>query len=299
MRILLSGSHGLIGSRLVPELEREGHEVLRLVRHEPQGAHEIEWDPFRGVKNHEALEALDAVVHLAGEGIADHRWTRAVKKKIRDSRVEGTRLLCEALASLSKKPKVYVSASAIGYYGDRGVTLVDESSSSGSGFLPKVCRAWEGAAIKELKDAGIREVFLRIGIVLSAEGGALTKMMPAFKLGVAGHIGNGKQYMSWISLDDVLGIIRFALENETLSGPINVVAPEPVTNQVFTKTLGHVLHRPTLLPLPAIAAHMALGEMADELLLASTRVKPARLLSAGYQYQHPELEEALRHIVGH
>lgn len=298
MRVLVSGSHGLIGSHLVAALVRAGHEVLRLVRSRQAGPHEVSWDPVSGTIDTKALEGIDAVVHLAGSNIAAHRWTRAIKREIRDSRIKGTRLLCHALADLETPPKTFISASAIGYYGDRGKTLVDEGSAAGSGFLPVVCRAWE-AASDILKKSGIRVVLMRIGIVLSAEGGALSKMLPSFKLGVAGHIGNGKQFMSWICLDDVVGAFIYALEHEALEGPINVVAPEPVTNHQFSKTLGHVLHRPTIFPLPAFALRTALGEMADELLLSSTRVKPSKLMAAGYDYQYPQLTGALQHLLQH
>lgn len=298
MRVLVSGSHGMIGSHLVESLGRSGHEVRCLVRSAPSGPDEVLWDPAAGTIDAKGLEGIDAVVHLAGSNIAARRWTRAIKQEIRDSRVKGTRLLCKALAQLDKPPATFVSASAIGYYGDRGKTVLDEGSPAGSGFLPSVCRAWEEASAA-LKGTDIRVVFMRIGIVLSPEGGALAKMLPSFKLGIAGHIGNGKQFMSWISLDDVVGAIIYALENPSLAGPINVVAPEPVTNHDFSKTLGHVLHRPTVFPLPAFALRTALGEMADELLLSSTRVKPSRLIAAGYKYQYPDLTGALRHLLHH
>lgn len=298
MRVLVSGSHGLIGSHLVEALARANHEVIRLVRNKPATPQEVSWDPVAGTIDAQGLEGLDAVVHLAGSNLAARRWTRAIKQEIRDSRVKGTRLLCQTLAALEKPPGTYISASAIGYYGDRGQTLVDEGSAAGSGFLPSVCRAWEEAS-NVLQETAVRVVFMRIGIVLSPEGGALAKMLPSFKLGIAGHIGDGKQFMSWISLDDVVGVITYALENNSLSGPINVVAPQPVTNHDFSKSLGHVLHRPTILPLPAFALRTALGEMADELLLSSTRVKPSKLLAAGYHYQYPELTGALQHLLHH
>ena len=298
MRVLVSGSHGMIGSHLVEALAQAGHEVVCLVRSKRVGPNEVSWDPANGIIDADGLEGIEAVIHLAGSNIAARRWSRAIKREIRDSRVNGTRLLCQALADMKKPPATFISASAIGFYGDRGKKLVDEGSPAGSGFLPSVCKAWEEASAV-LQKSGIRVVHMRIGIVLSPEGGALAKMLPSFKLGIAGHIGNGQQFMSWISLDDVVGAILYALETSSLSGPINVVAPDPVTNHNFSKTLGHVLHRPTILPLPAFALRTALGEMADELLLSSTRVKPAKLLAAGYKYRYPELTGALRHLLRH
>ena len=296
MKIVISGSHGLIGMALVEALKQDGHEIRRLVRTQATGAGEIFWDPEGGEIDGDRLEGTDAVVHLAGENLAAHRWTGAIKARIRDSRVKGTRLLSETLAARKQAPKVMICASAIGIYGDRGVAVLDEGSSSGSGYLKEVCEQWE-AACDPVQEAHIRLVTLRIGIVLSEQGGALKKMLPPFKMGVAGPIGNGKQYMSWIALDDVIGIIRYALENESIKGPLNLVAPEPVTNHDFSKMLGHVLHRPAILPMPAFAARLAFGEMADELLLSSSRVRPSRLLAAGYQFKYPTLNEALVHIL--
>jgi uncharacterized protein (TIGR01777 family) len=242
-----------------------------------------------------ALEGIDAVVHLAGENIAA-RWTATQKAKIRDSRVRGTQLLCETLARLSSPPQVLVSASAIGYYGDRGEEILTEESPPGRGFLPEVCRAWE-AATEAAKQRGMRVVILRLGMVLSAAGGALAKMLPPFRLGLGGMVGSGRQYMSWIALDDVVGTIQHAIVTDALQGPTNAVAPQAVTNQEFTRTLGKALGRPTLLPLPAFAARLMFGEMADELLLASTRVQPTKLLGSGYRFRYPELEDALRHVL--
>jgi hypothetical protein len=242
------------------------------------------------------LQGVEAVVHLAGENIAE-RWTAAKKANIRDSRANGTRVLCEALTGLTPLPKVLVSASAIGYYGDRGAEVLTEDSASGSGFLAEVCRAWE-VATEPAHQRGIRVVRLRFGVVLSAAGGALAKMLPPFRLGLGGTLGSGRQYMSWIALDDAVGAIHHAVVTEPLQGPTNAVAPQPVTNQAFTKALGSVLRRPTLLPLPAFAARLIFGEMADELLLASTRVQPAKLQASGYSFRYPELEGALRHVLG-
>ncbi|RPI84999.1 MAG: TIGR01777 family protein, partial [Planctomycetaceae bacterium] len=239
---------------------------------------------------------LDAVVHLAGENIAGGRWTPARKGRIRDSRVKGTRMLCDALAQLATPPKVFVSASAIGYYGNRGDEVLSETSPPGSGFLADVCRDWE-SAVEPLKNKGTRIVNLRFGVILSAKGGALAQMLTPFKLGVGGILGNGRQYMSCLSLDDAVGIIRFALENDSLRGPVNAVCPQPVTNLEFTKALGRTLHRPTIIPLPAFAARLALGELADALLLASARVVPDRLQAAGYSFRHADVESALKAAV--
>jgi hypothetical protein len=268
------------------------------VRAQPRaGAAEIQWDPETGIREPASLEGIDAVVHLAGENIASGRWTPERKARIRDSRVKGTRTLCETLARLTQPPKVLLSASAIGYYGDRGAEPLWEQSIAGEGFLADVCRAWEDAT-QPAVEKGIRVALLRLGIVLSPSGGALARMLLPFKLGIGGIIGNGKQYMSWITLDDVVGAIHHTLMNDTLRGSVNVVAPYPVTNREFTKTLGRVLGRPTIFPMPAFAARLAFGEMADALLLASARVEPKRLLATNYTFRHAELEEALRHIVG-
>jgi hypothetical protein len=240
---------------------------------------------------------MDAIVHLAGENIAGGRWTAARKARIRDSRVIGTRTLCETLARLSQPPKVLVSASAIGYYGDRGAEPLWENSTFGTGFLADVCRAWEEATQPAVQK-GIRVVLLRLGIVLSPAGGALAKMLLPFKLGLGGVLGRGNQYMSWIALDDVAGAMAHTLVTDTLQGPVNAVAPYPVTNREFTRTLGRILRRPTVFPLPAFAARLVFGEMADALLLASTRVEPKRLLATQYVFRYPELDGALRHLLG-
>jgi uncharacterized protein (TIGR01777 family) len=258
---------------------------------------EVPWDPAARSIATPGLEGLDAVVHLAGESIASGRWTAEKKARIRNSRVQGTQVLCEAFGQLARPPQVLVSASAIGYYGDRGTTVLREESRPGSDFLAEVCRAWEAATAPAVQ-RGIRVVLLRFGVVLSANGGALAKMLLPFKLGLGGVIGSGQQYMSWIALDDVIGAIQHALSTESLHGPANAVAPHPVTNREFTKTLGRVLRRPTLVPLPAFAARLAFGEMADALLLASQRVEPGRLLQSGYVFRYPELENALRHLLG-
>jgi uncharacterized protein (TIGR01777 family) len=298
MHILVSGASGFIGSALVPTLTADGHTVTRLVRSTPRpGRAEIPWNPAARSIGTPALEGLDAVVHLAGDNVASGRWTAEKKASIRNSRVQGTTVLCEALAQLVKPPQVLLCASAIGYYGDRGETTLREESPPGTGFLAEVCQAWEAATASAVQ-RGIRVVHLRFGIVLSPAGGPLAKMLTPFRLGLGGVVGTGKQYMSWIALDDVLGVIQHALSTETLQGPVNVVAPQPVTNQEFTTTLGKVLRRPTKLPLPAFAARLMFGEMADALLLASTRVLPARLVASEYTFRHPALAEALQHLLG-
>ncbi len=295
MKVLVSGSHGLIGSALVALLKSKGHAVFRLVRREAHSAEEIRWNPVAATVDKDQLEGFDAVVHLAGDSVAE-RWTPAKKARIRNSRVKGTKFLAETLAELTNKPPVLVAASAIGYYGQRGDELLTEQSPVGLGFLASVCREWEAAA-QPAAAAGIRVVNLRIGIVLSRKGGALAKMLPVFEIGAGGVLGSGKQYMSWIALDDVLGVIEHAIENESLSGPTNTVAPEPVTNQEFTKTLGTVLGRPTFLPVPSLAVELLMGQMAEELLLASAHVEPVKLLASGYKFAYPNLEGALRHVL--
>ena len=296
MHIAVSGSSGLVGSALTPVLTQHGHRVTRLVR-ESAGEDEVPWDPQAESFDASPLRGVDAVVHLAGEGIASSRWTEKVKQRIRDSRVQGTRVLCAGLAQMSSPPRVLVTASATGYYGDRADELLEEQSAPGEGFLADVVRDWEAAA-KPAADAGIRVVNLRFGMILSSRGGALGKMLLPFKLGVGGRIGSGRQWWSWVSIDDVVRVIEYALTTEGLTGPVNTVSPQPVTNLEFTKTLGHVLHRPTVLPMPALAARLALGEMADELLLASVRVQPRRLEEAGYSFQHPALESTLAYLLG-
>lgn len=297
MKILISGSHGLVGSALITSLERKEHEFYRLVRRPPRAeSAEIEWSPDRYSIAMARLEGFDAVVHLAGESIAGGRWTEAKKSRIRESRVQGTRLLSESFIQLSRPPKTFVSASAIGYYGDRGDEILTESSAPGKDFLAGVGVEWEKAT-EAAAQKGIRVVILRFGIILDSEGGALAKMLPPFRMGVGGKIGSGKQWMSWIALDDVIGVINLVLANDSLAGPINVVAPNPVRNAEFTKTLGKVLSRPTLFPVPAFGARLAFGEMADALLLSSQRVEPARLKEAGFKFQFPDLQDALRHVL--
>ncbi|QDT37905.1 TIGR01777 family oxidoreductase [Stratiformator vulcanicus] len=309
MRILVSGSSGLVGSNLVSFLTTGGHEVTRLTR-KKSGTREpeVEWDVRNQQLSAAELEGMDAVVHLAGEPIMG-RWTEEKKNKIRDSRTKGTTLLCETLASLEQKPKVLICASAIGIYGEGGPTELNEDSplpplealkksNPGAAFLSDVARDWE-AACEPARQAGIRVVNIRIGIVLSPKGGALAKMLPLFKYGMGGKLGNGRQWWSWIALDDLIGTIHYAICDESISGPVNGTAPQPVTNEEFTKTLGKVLHRPTILPVPSFGPKILLGsEEADALLFASTRVLPKRLLDAGYKFRHDRLDGALQHLIG-
>jgi len=281
---------------LAGHLTAAGHQVKRLLRPQSASPQEgIRWDPASGAIDTAALEDVEAVVHLAGESVVG-RWTPEKKTAIRDSRVNSTRVLAEALTRLAKPPRVMVCASAVGIYGNRGHELLTEQSAPGTGFLASVALAWEGAAQPAAR-AGIRIVNVRIGMVLSRRGGALAKMLPPFRLGLGGVIGNGQQHWSWIALEDVCGAIVHAMTAEVLHGPVNAVAPHPVTNREFTRMLGRVLVRPTICPLPVCAARLMFGEMADELLLASTRVEPSRLLAADYRFQFPHLEDALRHAV--
>lgn len=297
MRLLVTGSSGLLGGALVPSLKAGGHEVLRLVRRSPKGADEVRWDPEAGAIDATSLEGVEAAVHLAGENIAGGRWTEARKALLRSSRVGPTRLLAESLAGLKRKPQVLVSASAVGYYGNRGDAWLTETDPPGDDFLGRLSVEWEGAT-GPAREAGIRVVSPRIGIVLSPAGGALGKMLLPFKAGLGGVVGPGTQYMSWIALDDLVGVIHHLLERSELAGPVNTVAPTPATNAEFTKTLGRVLHRPTVAPVPTFALRLAFGEMADAALLASTRVRPERLLASGYRFRFPQLEGALRHVLG-
>jgi uncharacterized protein (TIGR01777 family) len=291
MRILVSGSHGLVGKALIRSLTSDGHEIVRLVRGKPASAGETEWHPNEGRIDAAALEGLAAVVHLAGESIASGRWTDEKKRAIRDSRVKGTALLSDALARLAHPPSVFVSASAIGYYGDRGDELLTETSAPGKDFLSGVCVEWEQATRPAI-DKGIRTIHARFGIILDAKEGALAKMLTPFRMGIGGRIGDGKQWMSWIDIEDVVNGLKFLIESP-VSGPVNFVAPNPVKNAEFTKTLGRVLSKPTLFPVPAFGARLAFGEMADALLLSSQRVKPGVL----QHFAYPTLDSALRHLL--
>jgi hypothetical protein len=296
MRISVTGSSGLIGAALVPSLTAGGHEVGRVAR-SAAAAGDWRWDPDAGHVDAGAVSGQDAVVHLAGESIAAGRWSAERKARIRESRVRGTRVVAEAVARADPRPKALLCASAMGFYGDRGDELLTEASAPGVGFLPEVSREWEEACAPA-RDQGVRVVHLRFGIVLSPAGGALAKMLLPFRLGAGGVVGSGRQWWSWVALDDAVGAIRHALVTPGLSGPVNVVAPNAVTNADFTRSLGRALGRPTLFPVPAFAARLAFGEMADALLLASARVVPERLQQTGYSFRHPELGSALRHMLG-
>jgi uncharacterized protein (TIGR01777 family) len=296
MKILIGGSHGLVGTALIKSLEGDGHEIFRLVRYAPRSESEIEWSPDRYSIALARLEGFDAVVNLAGESIAEGRWTEDKKRRIRESRVKGTKLLGDALANLTERPRTFICASAIGYYGNRADEILTETSAPGNDFLSDVCVEWEKATALAT-DKGIRVVNTRFGVILDRHGGALAKMLPPFRMGVGGRIGSGKQWMSWIALDDVVGALKFALVNETLSGPVNFVAPGSVTNAEFTKTLGKALSRPAIFPIPAFAVRLVFGEMADALLLASQRVEPEQLTKEGYKFQYLRLAEALRNVL--
>jgi uncharacterized protein len=293
-RILVSGVSGPIGAALVPSLKACGYEVTRLVRGPATGDAQISWNPSQPIAP-DSVSRFDAVIHLAGESIVG-RWTKAKKVKIRDSRVLGTTNLAEALAKAKRKPEVFVCSSAIGYYGDRGNEVLNERSKPGSGFLSDVCREWE-AATQPAAKAGIRTVQMRTGVVLSPEGGALAKMLTPFKMGVGGKIGNGRQWMSWIDVQDMVGAIHHILKSDLLQGPVNMVAPKPVTNAEFTKTLGSVLSRPTILPMPAFAVKLAFGEMGETVLLASQRVEPAHLVMSGYPFRFTSLQASLENLL--
>lgn len=297
MRIAVTGSTGLIGTRLVHELHARGHEVLRMVRPDTtgHGADTIAWDPSTGEIDSASLEGLDAVVHLAGVGIGDSRWTVDQKARILNSRTHGTTLLATTLAQLDTPPKVLLSASGIGYYGDTGDTITDESGPPGHDFVSRVCIAWE-AATAPAAEAGVRVATLRSGVVQATEGGALARQLPFFRLGLGGRSGSGRQYLSWITLEDEVRAICFLLDHE-LEGPVNLVAPEPVTNAEFARTLGRVLHRPTTI-IPMIGPRLLYGrELADSLLLTSQRIVPAALIEAGFDFQQPELDGALRAVL--
>jgi uncharacterized protein len=295
MNILMTGSNGLVGSYLWPRFIANGHQVRRLVRREPASDNEYYWDPDTTL-DATSLKGIDAVVHLAGETLAKGRWTAEKKAKIRDSRVKGTQLLCETIADLPNPPRILLCASATGYYGDRGQETLTEGSSPGTGFLPEVCREWEEAT-NIAKQKGLRVANLRFGLILSSRGGALKKMLTPFRMGLGGKVGSGTQYYSWIAIDDAAGAIDHILKQEVLQGPVNIVSPNPVTNSEFTKALGNVLQRPTILPIPAFAARTAFGEMADALLLASTRVHPEKLLSNSYVFRYPEIEGAFHQVI--
>ena len=297
LRILVTGSTGLVGRPLVAFLESGGHVVHRLTRRPATQEREIEFDPEKGAAHPSEMENFDAVIHLAGDPIAKGRWTPAKKRLIRDSRVPFTRRLAETLAALRNPPSVLISASATGYYGDRGDRILRESDPPGEGFLPEVCLQWEAATEPALQ-AGIRVAHLRTGLVLAAQGGALGPMLLPFQLGVGGPLGNGRQWWSFVALDDLLYLIHHVLMNEGVHGPINATSPEPVTNAEFTRSLGRVLRRPAFIPVPKFALELALGPMTGPLLLASARVNPEKLLDSGFEFAYPSLDSALRHVLG-
>jgi uncharacterized protein (TIGR01777 family) len=293
-RILVSGVSGLIGSALLPSLKTRGYEVTRLVRREATDEGQIAWDTGKPIAPN-TVSGFDAVIHLAGESIVG-RWTKTKKIKIHDSRVAGTTMLAEAMAAAQDKPQVFLCGSAIGYYGDRGNEMLNEQSKPGIGFLPDVCREWE-AATKPAINAGIRTVQMRTGVVLSPKGGALGKMLAPFKMGVGGRIGDGQQWMSWIDIQDMIGAIHHMLNSDLLQGPVNMVAPKPVKNAEFAKSLGSVLSRPAILPMPAFAVKLAFGEMGETVLLGSQRVEPAQLVMSGYPFRFSNLRPSLENIL--
>lgn len=293
-RIAITGATGLVGRRLVPFLRAGGHTVHRLVRTATGRPDEIVWEPNRGQLDQAALEGFDAVIHLAGVSIAGGRWSDARKQAILESRVKGTALLADALTRLKRPPAVLVSTSAVGYYGNRGDEILTEASATGDGFLAGVCREWEASASPASR-AGIRVVHPRLGVVLAGEGGLLAQLARPFRLGLGGKIGDGRHYLSWIAIDDLLAVLLEGVMNDALEGPVNAVAPESITNATFTESLGRALHRPTVMPLPAFAARLAFGEMADELLLVSQRTQPARLETIDFAFTYPTIDAALRH----
>jgi uncharacterized protein len=293
-RVLISGASGLIGSALAPSLEASGYEVTRLVRGESSTNRRIPWDPSNPL-DPKLVSGFDAVIHLSGESIVG-RWTAAKKKRIVDSRVLATRNLSAALANAPQRPRMMISGSAIGFYGNRDDEILRDESSSGTGFLPEICREWE-AGTQEASAAGIRVTHIRTGIVLSRDGGALQKMLLPVRLGVGGKIGSGRQWMSWISIHDMVGAVHHILRDDSLQGPVNMVAPNPATNAEFTKTLASVLSRPAIFSVPAFAVRLAFGEMGEQTLLGSQRVQPAKLVASGYVFQQPDLRRALEEIL--
>ena len=298
MKILISGSSGLVGTGLAGVLRENGHSVGRLVRPGGKlGAGDVPWDPMSAISDTTPMEGTDAFVHLSGASIGDGRWAAARKAVLRSSRVDSTRVLVDALARLRQKPRVFVCASATGYYGDRGEEILTESSDCGTDFLALLARDWEAEAMRA-EHAGMRTVRLRYGVILSAAGGALPRMATPFKLGIGGRFGSGQQWMSWITLEDAVAITRLAIENDALAGPVNVVAPNPVRNAEFTRILANALHRPAIFPAPAFALRLALGEMAEPLLLSSQRVRPERLKAMNYAFRTSDLVTALSAAFG-
>lgn len=298
MKILITGASGFIGGHLTAALARQRHEVLRLSRSQPDPAdpRQFHWDPAAGAIDEKALDGVDAVIHLAGEGIADRRWTPAVKQRILDSRVQGSRVLLDAISRQARKPSVFIAASAIGIYGERGAEDLDEASQPGQGYLAETCRAWE-AETARAAELGLRLVQARIGVVLGKEGGALKKMLLPFKLGLGGKVASGRQYMSWVTVQDLVKAFLFFLERPDCQGVYNVTAPNPVTNGQFTLSLGRALSRPAFFPLPAFAARLAFGELADDLLIGGQKVLPSRLKAAGFQWDSPFIGEGLSKVL--
>ena len=292
MRIAVTGSTGLIGSALVRSLRTDGHEVVRLVRRPPHAEDEVEWDPKRQHVDTRGLDGCEAVVHLAGAGVGDHRWTAAYKKELRDSRVLGTAAIAEAVASLHTPPRVLVCGSAVGFYGDTGDRPVDESAPPGDTFLSTLCVEWEEAAAAA-EEAAVRTVFARSGLVVSRKGGAWARLFPIFQAGLGGRLGSGSQYWSFIALHDHVAALRHLIDTDTLEGPVNLTAPEPVTNREVTAAMGRVLHRPTPFPVPQAALKLALGELSED-ILTSQRILPARLSESGFSYAFPTIDEAIR-----
>lgn len=297
MKVLISGGSGLVGSALTQSLRADGHSVFHFVRPGRTPAPgDVRWDPSQATVDVPALEGYDAIVHLSGASISGGRWTEQRKKELRSSRVDSTRVLVDSLERLKQPPRVFVCASAIGYYGSRGDELLTESSGCGNDFLALLCRAWEGEAARAAA-RGVRTVMARFGVVLATQGGALPRMLTPFKLGVGGRLGSGKQWMSWVALEDVVQILRTAIADQKMQGPVNLVAPQPVQNAEFTRVLAKVLHRPAIFPAPAIALRLVLGQMADGLLLASQRVQPEKLTASGYMFHHESLQPALQAIL--